>query len=57
MLGVWELSEPCSALLREFCFSDKEQLEFNKITNEKRKCEFLAVRLLLQKMMQHKKEL
>lgn len=57
MLGIWELSEPCSALLREFCFSDNEQLEFNNIKNDKRKCEFLAVRLLLQKMMQKKKEL
>lgn len=57
MLGIWELSESCNALFREFSFSDKEQLEFNNITNDRRKCEFLAVRLLLQKMMQQKKEL
>jgi 4'-phosphopantetheinyl transferase len=57
MLGIWDLSEPCSALVREFCFSEKELLEYNKITNDKRKCEFLAVRLLLQKMMQKKKEI
>lgn len=57
LLGVWDLSETCSALLDDFHFSEKEQREFNKITNDKRRCEYLAVRLLLQKMMQKKKEL
>lgn len=57
LMGIWRLSETCSALLEDFLFSEKEQLEFQKIKNEKRKCEFLAVRLLLQKMMQKKKEL
>jgi 4'-phosphopantetheinyl transferase len=56
-LGILELNETCSVLLQEFRFTEKEQLEYSKITNEKRKCEFLAVRLLLQKMMQKKQEI
>jgi phosphopantetheinyl transferase len=57
ILGVWELGEPCKSLLEDFQFSEKEKLEFNKLKNEKRKCEYLAVRLLLKKMMLSRHEL
>lgn len=57
LIGVWDMSETCSTLLNNFSFSEKEQQEFSKITSNKRKCEFLTVRLLLEKMMQKKKEL
>lgn len=57
MMGIWELKEASSSLFRDFLFSEKEQAEFNKISNERRKCEFLAVRLLLQNMLSEKKEL
>ncbi len=56
-LGIWDLAENSSALLQGFRFSEKEQADFSKISNEKRKCEFLAVRLLLDKMLDGKKQL
>lgn len=57
MLGFWELKESCGELLGEFSFSEKEQMEFSTISNDKRKCEFMAVRLLLHEMLRCKKEL
>jgi 4'-phosphopantetheinyl transferase len=55
--GIWELAESSQSLLKEFQLSDSETEEFVKISNEKRKCEFLAVRLLLQQMLQEKTEI
>lgn len=57
ILGIWELNDSSSTLLRDFRFSEKEQAEFAKISNERRKCEFLSIRLLLQNMTREKKEL
>lgn len=56
-LGIWELTETCDSLINGFRFTKNEKKEFLKITNEKRKCEFLTVRLLLYEMMQTKNEL
>jgi 4'-phosphopantetheinyl transferase len=55
--GIWELAESSHSLLKEYQLSDSETEEFVKISNEKRKCEFLAVRLLLQQMLQEKTEI
>ncbi len=57
MLGIWELNESSSTLLRDFRLSEKEQAAYNKISNERRKREFLAVRILLQNMIKEKREL
>jgi 4'-phosphopantetheinyl transferase len=56
-LGIWELTENCNELLANFEFTDEEKKAFEKISNEKRKCEFLAVRIMLQELMQKKKVL
>lgn len=57
MLGIWELTESCGSLHEQFRFSEKEKSQYEKIINEKRKCEFLAIRLLLQEMMHNKTEI
>ncbi len=56
-LGIWELNEPCDSLVDKFHFTKNEKRNFMSITHEKRKCEFLSVRLLLQEMVQSKIEL
>ncbi|MCD6354371.1 MAG: 4'-phosphopantetheinyl transferase superfamily protein [Prolixibacteraceae bacterium] len=50
ILGIWRLQEPVENLLRKFHFSVEEKEEFRKIKAEKRKAEYLAVRLLLEKL-------
>ena len=49
-IGIWELTEPASDLLNQYTLSEREKNEFSKINNEKRKKEYLAVRLLLKFM-------
>ena len=53
-LGIWEFNEDSNALVKNFQFTNIEKQQYLSITNEKRKCEYLAVRLLLQVMMQKK---
>ncbi len=57
LLGVWNLTESSNSLSVRFSFTEKERNQFHTIKNEKRKREFLAVRLLLQEMMQQKMEI
>jgi 4'-phosphopantetheinyl transferase len=56
-LGIWELTDACSDLLQNFNFTQKEIKEFEKIKNEKRKKEYLSVRLLLDSMLQDRTEI
>lgn len=50
-IGIWKLTEPASDLLNQYTLSEREKNEFAKINNEKRKKEYLAVRLLLKYML------
>jgi len=56
-LGVWELTETAEKMAGIFQFSTKEESDFHKIKNETRKREFLAVRLLLEKLLGQKSEI
>lgn len=56
-IGIWELSETSSEILSRFHFSNTEKATFEKIKNEKRKKEFLAVRILLKKILNNKTEI
>ena len=57
ILGIWELSESVESLAAIFNFSEKEQSEFNRLTIDKRKIEYLAVRLLIEKLLNFKPEI
>ncbi len=57
VLGIWKFDEPLSSLISQFSFTPAEQAEFDKIKNEKRKKEYLAVRLLLQQLVNKKCEI
>ncbi len=57
VLGIWELTETSSSLLCAFNFSENEKIEFSKIKFEKRKCEYLATRLLLESLLKEKTEI
>jgi 4'-phosphopantetheinyl transferase EntD len=56
-LGVWNLTESAEKLAGIFQFSTKEETDFHNIKNETRKREFLAVRLLLEKLLGQKSEI
>jgi len=55
--GVWELTESPAELLEIFLFSPLEKSEFEKISAPKRQIEYLATRLLLQKLLGRKTEI
>ena len=57
ILGIWEIPEPVESLTEIFHFSEKEQSEFNKIKIDKRRIEYLAVRLLLKRLLNFKLEI
>ncbi len=57
IIGVWELTESSEEMAEMFIFSEKEKDRFSKLKIEKRKKEFLAVRLLLAKLIGKKTEL
>jgi len=56
-IGIWKLTEPASDLLNQYTLSEREKNEYAKINNEKRKKEYLAVRLLLWNMLDEKTEI
>lgn len=56
-IGIWELTEPGRELSKIYDFSVTEINEFNKLKIEKRKKEYLAVRLLLKKITGSKNEI
>jgi phosphopantetheinyl transferase len=57
VLGIWKLNEKAADLIHQFQFSANEKEEFSEIKNEKRKTEYLATRLLLQKLLNKKVEI
>lgn len=57
LLGIWEISESSDDLFSIFKFSETEKNEFSKIKAERRKTEYLAVRLLLQELLNKKQEI
>lgn len=56
-VGIWELSENAEQLAKKFTFAKQEKSDFDKLRIEKRKKEFLAVRLLIEKLLGSKTEL
>lgn len=56
-IGIWEITETADILSSEFSFSPMEFLEYNGIRAEKRKVEYLAARLILQKLFDKKDEI
>ena len=50
-LGLWKITENTDALYQESVLSENEILEYEKISNLKRKKEWLAVRVLLKTVM------
>ena len=57
VLGIWKLSESPSDLISNFIFTEKERTEFDIITSEKRKAEYLATRILFQELLNIKPEI
>lgn len=57
ILGIWELTESADFLQSTFRFSETEFEEFEKIKAERRKIEYLAIRLLLQQLLNEKAEI
>ena len=55
--GIWELSEKPIELSEFLLLSEAENLEFEKITSVKRQTEYLATRLLLEKLLGKKTEI
>src|SRR5690554_395753 len=50
-IGIWQLNESSSSLMEKYCCTASEEDLFLKISNERRKCEYLSVRLLLNEML------
>ncbi len=57
ILGLWELDDSLNDLLPGFRFSENERATFDAIKFERRKLEFLVVRLLVDKLLQTKSEI
>lgn len=57
VIGIWELAENSSELQTDFQFSNSEKTTFESLKIEKRKKEFLAVRLLLNEILDKKAEI
>lgn len=57
IIGIWELSESNSKILPHYHFSEMEKRDFEKIKNDKRRREFLSVRLLLKELLNIKTEI
>lgn len=55
-IGIWELSETSSEMLRAFTLSENEKAAYRQFKIEKRRKEFLASRLLLNKLLGKKTE-
>ena len=51
LIGIWKLTEQPSELLEMLVLSEDEQSKFKNIKAEKRQAEFLAIRLLLSKIL------
>src|SRR5690554_2316674 len=56
-LGIWELNDSYELLRQKCRLSETEEKKIESITNEKRRCEYLSVRLLLQELLPDKVEI
>jgi phosphopantetheinyl transferase (holo-ACP synthase) len=56
IIGIWEISESVGSLISAFQFSENEEADFKRFRGEKRQKEYLATRLLLQKVLGDKVE-
>ena len=50
LLGIWEITEPWQEMLKTLHNSDFYDSDLHKIQSDKRKQEWIAVRLLLQQL-------
>lgn len=57
ILGLWELNNTLDELLAQFHFSASEKDVFDKMLIEKRKKEFLSVRLLTEQLLHSKPDI
>ena len=57
VLGIWELTDKIDSLLQKLLLTQTELHELGKIGNEKRKREYLSVRLLLNEMNKARSEI
>ena len=57
LLGIWDLEESLEQLFDNFRFSETEKKEFGCISSERRKKEYIAVRLLLENLLNFKPEI
>lgn len=57
ILGIWELIEPAHELEEIFTFSESERTEYQRIKFDKRKLEFLGIRLLTEILAGKKAEI
>lgn len=57
IIGIWKLSETVNDLVSIFHFSENEKDYFSNIKAESRKKEFMAVRLLLENILNKKTEI
>ncbi len=55
--GIWKLEEKSEDLIPDFNFSANEKIRYSQLKIEKRKREFLATRLLIEKLTGKKMEL
>lgn len=53
-LGIWELTESCDYLLQHHTFTPAEIEQSLRIKNERRRREYLSVRLLIESMLKNK---
>ena len=57
LLGIADLEKPLEELLANFQFSESEKEKFNRLSFEKRKKEFLLVRLVAKELLYEKPEI
>ena len=57
ILEIWELIETIYELERIFNFSEKEREEYQQIKNERRKAEYLSIRIMTQQILGKKVEI
>lgn len=57
VLGIWKISETADELKSAFQFSEMERTEFDRFILEKRQVEYLAIRMLLQNLLNTKTEI
>ena len=49
-IGIWEMMETLPDLIKHFHFSEKEKKDFDRLDSERKKREFLIIRLLTEEL-------